>query len=505
MNLRTRCALAIASGVLEVLGFIGFGLFPLTWIAKVPVLLAVSGQSLRRTFLLGLLYGAVTHLGGYYWLNHALIEFAELGVVVSAALLLLIATGFGLLFALLLWCVRRAQRDLGIAPVWSLLVAYPAVEFVFPNLFAYNIGASQYRFTAITQIVEVTGLLGLTALIGMVNGAVYELLEARLAKRRVITRRWAVPAAAFGLVLAFGLIRIAQVDARIASARHITVGLVQTNLAAGDKEQRHREFIDVHRAMTRELIAAHPEVELIVWPETAYNAPLPHDVKNVRDELQPQRPMIVGAMVQATGGSSSLKFNSVLAVAPDGDVTGRFDKVRLLTFGEAIPFVETFPGLRNWFPDAVTVRGTHFENLQLSGVTLLPTICYEDILPDQVRKMWHRAGPPDVLVNVSNEVWFGDSHEPLVHLALASLRSIETRRALIRSTQTGISAFVDPVGRIISRTGQWQREVLVDQVPLIADGGTTLYLRTGDALGWACVALSAAGLVACIRARRKTV
>ena len=85
---------------------------------------------------------------------------------------------------------------------------------------------------------------------------------------------------------------------------------------------------------------------------------------------------------------------------------------------------------------------------------------------------------------MTNDSWYGDTREPRIHLALASFRSIETRRAMIRSTNTGISAIVDPVGRIVKQTGQWTRETLVAEVPVIRDGSTTPYLRVGDAYGW---------------------
>lgn len=97
---------------------------------------------------------------------------------------------------------------------------------------------------------------------------------------------------------------------------------------------------------------------------------------------------------------------------------------------------------------------------------------------------------------------FGKSHEPLIHLVLASFRSIETRRALIRSTNTGISAFVDPVGRLTHRTGQWTQEILVAPVAMIEDGSSTIYMLVGDVYGWAALALVALGLV---RSRRRPV
>jgi apolipoprotein N-acyltransferase len=118
-------------------------------------------------------------------------------------------------------------------------------------------------------------------------------------------------------------------------------------------------------------------------------------------------------------------------------------------FGERIPLASTFPEIRRWFPRTSTfTSGESLEPLRLGALTFLPTICYEDILPALVRRLWRSSGPTSVLVNLTNDSWFGDSHEPLIHLALASFRAIETRRALIRSTNTGISALVDPVGRI---------------------------------------------------------
>jgi apolipoprotein N-acyltransferase len=127
-------------------------------------------------------------------------------------------------------------------------------------------------------------------------------------------------------------------------------------------------------------------------------------------------------------------------------------------------------------------------------VKLLPMICYEDILPAFVRRLWNRGGAAEALVNITNDSWYGDTHEPLIHLVLATFRTIETRRALIRSTNTGISAFVDPAGRIVKRTGQWTKETLVDEVPLVRDGSSTLYMVVGDVLGWLGLALVALGL-----------
>jgi len=493
MSIGWRCGLAVLSGVLDALGYIGFGFYPLTWIAKVPVLIAVKDSSVKQSFWLGLLYGVVAHLGGYYWLAETLADFGGLSLVVSMALLLLIAAFFALLFALLLGLVQRARCTLGIAPVWTLMVAYPALEFIFPNALPYNIGASQYRFTAITQIVEVTGLLGLTALIGMVNGAFYELVEARWERRRPVLLRWFVPVVGFLLVLGYGMIRVGQVDASIKSARHLTVGLIQTNHSARDQSVSRREVVERHREMTMDLIKANPGMDFVVWPETVLITSI-SELEPFGRRLEIGRPLVTGAFVR---GDGERFFNSMITISAEGNLVGRFDKRRLIPFSETIPLVGTFPQLERFhLRGKVIQQGMDYLNLRVAGVSALPMICYEDIVPGFVREMWHRAGPAEILINVSNDSWFGDSHEPIIHLALASFRSIETRRSLIRATSTGISAFVDPVGRIVSRTGQWQSETLVGHVALVEAETFTIYLRYGDMLGWICLVLTGAGLAA---------
>ena len=153
MTIWHRTGLAVLSGLFLVLGFAGFGYFPLIWVFLVPVLFAVSGTTPRRAFWIGLLFGTVGSVGGYFWLAGTLDRFTPLPTAVCWGLMFLGCAWLGTLFACLLGMVRVAEAKLAIAPVWVLAVVYPALELVFPNLFPYHIGASQYRFSLITQIV----------------------------------------------------------------------------------------------------------------------------------------------------------------------------------------------------------------------------------------------------------------------------------------------------------------------------------------------------------------
>ncbi len=482
-----QLALAVLSGVLYFVGFVGFGQHYLTWFCFVPVLWAIREVTPRRALLLGTVFGTVMSLGGFYWVAHMLSEFAHLNAFLSGLGLLLLCLQQGLGLGLVLWAVRRLERDRGMAVVWSLALALTTQELIYPHIFPFYIGASQFRLPWVTQIAELVGIGGLATLIALVNGALFELLAAWRTRRPWAPRRVLVPAAVLVATLVFGAARTAQIDARSAAGPKVKVAMIQTNLGAADKHTNARQFIQRHIDMSREALAADPSIELLVWPETAYNRWMPKDVQNVAAQVgELGRPLIFGALMLDGPRNAPDTYNSAVITSSTGQVLGTYDKVELLVFGEYIPLMETFPTLAKWL-DAPKMfsRGTQTGPLiGADGTKFMPLICYEDILPRLVRRLWSVAGPVDALVNITNDSWYGDSHEPIEHLALATFRSIETRRALIRSTNTGISALVDPVGRMTARSGQWTREVIVGEVPLVKDGSTTVYQTIGDAPAW---------------------
>jgi apolipoprotein N-acyltransferase len=483
-----KLALAAGGGVLAFLGYVGFGYVPLIFVCLVPLLVAIDGATPRRAFGLGLLFGFAGNVGAFYWIVHLLSVFAALSWPLAVAGYLLLCVYNGLVFAVACWIVRRLDRDSGLHPAFGLALALPAVELALPLIFPYFFGNALYRLPVLTQVVEVTGVPGLTALIALVNGALHALVEPLRGRRPFARAPVAVALAAVALCAGYGLARIPAVERMAAAARKITVALVQTNLGAGDKLAQPVEFLRRHQEMSLEAEARHARLDLVVWPESAYQGVVPRQARNLRAITAGIRAPVVFGLLSADHAPDGRRrvYNSVVLTSPAGEVLGMFDKVELLIFGETLPFVDTFPSIRRWFPHSSTFdRGTSLAHLRMPDDTsLLPMICYEDILPAFVRTLWRAAGPADVLINVTNDSWYGDTQQPLIHLALATFRSIETRRALIRSTNTGISAIVDPVGRIVARTGQWTRETLVAEVPVIRDGGSPLYMRVGDAYGW---------------------
>jgi apolipoprotein N-acyltransferase len=496
---------AVVGGILVFLGYAGFDQFYLEWICLVPVLWAIRDQRPGRAFGIGWLAGIVMNAGGFYWAIEMFQQFAGMPWPLAAFGLLLLAAANGGVFAAWAWATRMITRDTGWNVVWVAPVVWTALEKFWPEIFPYYLGASQYEISLMTQIADLTGILGVTFLVVYINSTLFVALEYWFANRRIALRQLLLFAAVMATVLVYGQVRVLAVDRQAAASEHLTIGLIQTNRGAGDKRQDPEELLREHQEMSRKLAASRP-LDLIVWPEGVVGIRLPSREGSLPSELlgDTRIPTLFGAILHLDEYASTRPHNSALLTDGTGRILGSYDKMVLVPFGEYLPFGETFPTLYSLAPFTGRLRpGKSREPLPLGKYLLSVNICYEDIFPVQVRSLM-QGGPdrriPDLLVNLTNDSWYGKSTEPVEHLALASFRSIEHRRSLVRATNTGISAFVDPVGRIVTRSGIWTRETLVARVPMMQ--GRTLYSFLGDWLGWVCTLLSLIGIGRALRAVR---
>jgi apolipoprotein N-acyltransferase len=193
-------------------------------------------------------------------------------------------------------------------------------------------------------------------------------------------------------------------------------------------------------------------------------------------------------------------YNTAVLLDGEGRVIGMNDKVFLLAFGETIPFGDTFPIFYEWIPAASRfTSGREPSVIRWGEKTLGMLVCYEDILPRFANEVM--ALEPDILINITNDAWFGRTGEPYLHMILATMRAVEHRRTLIRSTNTGVSVVVDPVGRILQQTSVDDAEILVADVPLMK--GRTLYSRIGEVFGHGCIAWAFLVLVVARLRRRR--
>lgn len=453
-----------------------------------PLLYAIEGTTPKRALFLGWTAGSVGNAAGFYWIVHTVQEFGELPLVIAvlAYLVMSIANGLG-------WGVFAAASRYTRQPWWFTAIAFAAVEFGWWSVFPAYFGAGTWKVTALMQVADLVSIIGCSFLMVLLNAAWFESWR---------TRSWrpaAIGVAVLAAWLGYGALRIAQVSGSIESARKIKIATVQPNIGAGDKRHGGRETVTAYREMSREL-ESRGDIDLILWPETAYPYHFPVGVRNGAFATGPMTtPMVIGAVTLHARSSDEIRdaakrdrrlepreHNSAIALTPDGEITSMSHKIYMVPFGEYLPFGERFPQLYDLIPAISHLTpGREALPLRIGDVKMGALICYEDILPSFTREVV-RATDPQLIVNLTNDSWYGDSIEPTIHLALATFRAVEHRRTLIRATNTGISATVDPLGRVTARTGQWTRESLVADVALL-EGRKTLYRWTGDVFGWFCV------------------
>ncbi len=477
---------AVLCGFLYFLAFPGIDIWPLSFVALVPLIVALRGQTQRRAFGLGWAAGFTMTMCGFYWLLDMLKTFSgfptPLCVLFMGILCGYQAGRIGLCGLL----AARAERR-GWPPGLSFALAFAASELVYPLLFPWYYGATVHQAPAFAQVAELGGPIAVALTLVAANLALAEPLVARLTQRAIDWRRSAGCAAIVLVSALYGAIRIPQIDAKTAQAPHGRVGLVQANMSLEGKRVDQREGLRRHLNLTRELQKKGP-LDLVVWSETSVMSAV--DERNAAQQLGLRFanrlgvPALFGGVLvrEVSDEREYVLFNSALLTNQQGQLVGRYDKQFLLAFGEYLPFGDTFPVLYKWSPNSGKFTpGSTLDPLPLAGRDIATFICYEDINPGFVNSIVKR-GSPELLANLTNDAWFGDTTEPWIHLALSQFRAIEHRRFFVRSTNSGVSAFVDPVGRITQHSTPFREEALVENIAWLK--ATTPYELWGDVPWW---------------------
>ena len=494
---------AFLSGLFYFLAFPGVNFWPLAFVAYVPLYLALEGQAPKRAAWLGLLQGTTMNATGFYWLMGMLKTFSGFPAPICAFFVLVVAAFqggrgamHGYLYARLR--ARTTSPDTGsgrdsVSRPLAFLGAFVAAELCFPVLFTWYFAGITHDTPALAQVADLGGpiLVGL-ALMG-VNVAFGELLLARLARRTPDRRVLVAGFGALALTVVYGLVRIVQVDAQAQAGEPLKVGLVQGNLGLMQKREDPGEGLRRHKRLTQEL--RQKGAELVVWSESSVTFAVPESMYEpfMKDRVTGSAgvPMIFGAVVYRVDPDRERWFNTALSSNLKGDVTARYDKHYLLAFGEYLPFGEELPILHKWSPNSGRFsKGKEYKPLFFSrggkDYKLGTLICYEDILPRFTNELVNEE-KPDLLVNITNDAWFGDTLEPWQHLALAKLRAVEHHRYLVRATNSGVSAVVDPVGRTMTHTKTFEPATLEAVVHFM--NGSTVYETFGD-IPWFLVTMA---------------
>jgi apolipoprotein N-acyltransferase len=422
--------------------------------------------------------GAALHAATTPWLVETLVRFSGHALPVCVLLALAVWCWEGGRVALLAWAMWRTAT-LGRDALLLAPFAWVAIEWAYPMLFPSQLGALLGDVPLLVQIADLGGV-GLVSLLTMaVLAASVDVLRAVRGRATASRLRLFVTAGALAASLGYGQSRMVQVDAAAAAAPQLRVGVVQPNSQRPATESPDA-LLAREIALSRDLLAAE-QPALLVWPESALPGALDARVTRV-SKLGLQVPLIAGTLALRTDHPRGGLTNAVVLLDGRGHVRGRYDKIRLVPFSERVPFVEHWPALQRFAPRAGGFTpGAQVRPLMLGATRIAATVCYEDLFADLVREQV-LAFDPHVLVNVTNDAWFGDSTAAGLHMALARLRAVEQRRALVRATQTGMTVIVDPVGRTVARAPSARVATLVHEVPLLH--GRTLYATLGDWPAW---------------------
>ncbi len=485
-----RIALCVLTGVLYALASPPAHIHLLCWVLFVPLLWAVQDCTPKKSFLYGWTAGCCVHLFCFYWVAGTIQRYSNLSIPLSLVALVLFCLYSGLPFGLIAFLGVLVRLRTRVPGIIALPCMYVTMEYLYPFIFPWNVGAGQYEVLPIIQIADLFGVYGVSALVISVNCAVYELL-------RNICRKTSFPLGTivWALLLcvstvSYGVARMKAVESALSHGTPLTVGIVQPNVLL---EERATPLLahDIALRYTRlSKEAADKGAALIIWPESAVNFVFqPHGSPSspsgkLRDHVRELKtPLLFGSVSSSMDGMR----NTAYLLDAEGTAVGHYDKVRLLAFGEYMPFSDLIPQLNGLVQGVGDFKpGQSIDPLCWDGTCLGVLICYEAILKDLARKMANRGAA--FLVNITNDAWFGATSCPEQHLMLASFRAVENRLYLARSANTGISAVVDPVGRIRSRTALFTQASVVETIRLVHI--PTLYRAWGDRMAHCCTAVT---------------
>ncbi len=497
--MRKAIPMAILAGAVFVVITPPRPLFALQWVAWVPLLVVLRGESPRRDFLLGWIMGITANLVLCSWLATTASEFGGLPMVVGLLLLVLFCLWSAIPYGLLALAVPRVRAWAG---PWHILIVpavWVAIELCFPLLFPWYQGSHQFRWLGLLQLASITGIYGISYLILAVNLALDAAIRARLDRTPWPVAPAAVVAVLLVATVVWGTVRVGRLDRALEAAPTVRMGLVQSNLGVDErKDLGNPGVLQHHFDLTDEAIDR--GATLVLWGEGA--SPYTRGKKwGWIEDFVVERDvdLIIGGVRKETVDDVKHKYNSAMALTPASATQGDrqvYDKLVLIPFGEYMPLSDVFPGLSDLAENLHTLTpGAGPSTLRFDGpageLGIAPLICYEGCKAAVARR---QAGPDtDVLANLTHDAWFGDTIFPHQFLMVVVPRATEHGVSVIRVANTGISAVVDPTGRVRTQSELFEQIVLVEDVPV--QRRMTLYSRVGNLFAWICLAVALAATV----------
>ena len=494
-------ALAVIAGaVFTALAAPPLSLSPFALLALAPLSWAVTrAGSWRVALALGAASSALTTALVFHWVPGSVNAFFGLPLPVCWAVFPL----YGAVAQpqLVVWAVARWQwrRVPGFGALFASAALYAGLDWLLPKLFRDTLGVAFFADRWVIQAAELGGLYLLTFAAVLVG----EVLSAVALQRRRALGAAVAAGALWGAILLYGAVRSGQVERAVAAAPSFSAGVVQANIGNVEKEIAAHGDLDgivntlrTYGQLSDQLVANLPEGEtppdLLVWPETAYPLAYGAHRSTLDDDMDRELttyvnerkvPLLFGGY-QRRG---EVEFNSALLLDPQGGL-GAYHKFHLIPFGEYIPLLGKAKFGTGGTPRVLELALPASGSRTARTIKLGPVVCYESLIPAHAIAAVEAGA--QALVNLTNDSWFLSVAEKELHLAMAAVRSVETRRAQLRATNTGISALILPTGEITGRGAVDAAAALRYQVPIL-DLAPTLVMRLGTWTG-------PAGLIGCM-------
>lgn len=503
--------LTLLSSILLVLSFPPWGAHFLIWVALVPWLIQLKkSRSLKDAFIEGLWLSFLMSLFGFYWVAYVLHEFAELPwplAVVGLLLYGLIGQPQFYIFAPL-WKFLEPKIKNPVIATLTFTALYTGIDWVIPKLFVDTLGHSLWTAERLRQAADLGGPMLLTFVIYWANDVIWRVWNSRLPRKQNWLKQAIAVVLTIAALLVYGQVRKTQIQDIVEKApRTLQAAVIQANIGDFDKvaaETGYRNaadnILDKFFDLSNQALAMNPKPDVLIWPETSYPTTFrtPQNPDEFRRDTRVEDFVREHNIPILFGGYDHLKnkdYNAFFFLSPrrepsllgPGDLQ-TYRKNILLLFGEFIPGAETFKFIRTAFPQVGNFgRGVGPEVLNIvqadpkkPDVPVGPIICYEALFPNYIIQAARHGS--QMILNITNDSWFGPFGEPILHFSLITFRGIETRLPQLRSTNTGISALILPDGSVEKRTQIGGEEIMNARVPLTAPI-PTLMKAWGDWFG----------------------